>query len=103
MQPAVYEDKSHAQDAPFEDYINKQKSLLEENYKVIIGRNPVTSEETFEVNGIEGTILRGYAWWGDIAFIRIPEKKTILAFVKTEANEGDFEDIFMDILSTIEW
>lgn len=86
-----------------EIYIENQRKLLAENYRVIIGRNPVTSEETLNVGGKVATYLKGYAWWGNILFLEGAKTGELIIFVTTEIDPGAFDPTFREILGTFEF
>lgn len=88
---------------PFEDYVEEQKQALIENYRVVIGRNPTTTEEMITIDGQEAYLLKGYAWWGDVFFVQVPESNRIAVFSMTEVSPGEFESVFREILSTVEF
>ncbi len=86
-----------------EIYIENQRKLLAENYRVIIGKNPVTSEETLNVGGKVATYLKGYAWWGNMLFMDGVKTGEIIVFVTTEIDPGAFDPTFREILNTFEY
>jgi hypothetical protein len=81
-------------------YLTNQKNLLEENYKVIIGKAPEGREDKITVGGVEATRFRGYAWWGDMIYVPVPGSQTFVVIAKTELNEGELDSVFADFLST---
>lgn len=87
----------------FDSYVNDQKSLLEENYRIVIGRNPNTSVNEITVGDQRIVILREYAWWGDVAITQLKsvDSDRFLVFIKTEVDEGSFEATFMEMLKTL--
>lgn len=86
-----------------EQYIEDQRKLLVENYRVIIGKEPIVAEEVLSVGGQRAVFLRGYAWWGDIVITETPDKRNAIIFVLVEVDPGSFESIFREILTTVEF
>lgn len=96
----LFEDRN-LDNLTFEEYLENQRRLLRENYKIVIGRaSPETKEHIVSVGGVDGVLLEGYAWWGDILFIPIPDSKEIIIFSVTEVNDGEMDSLFNEILST---
>lgn len=92
----------------FEAYINEQKQTLIKEYRVIVGTNPQTSEKIVNVGGITGIRLDGYAWWGDVVYLQLPQKSVgrppqFLIIVKAEVKDGDFEETFNEILDSFDF
>lgn len=86
-----------------EMYIENQKQLLAENYRVIIGKNPVTSEEVLNVGGKVATYIKGYAWWGNMLFVDGIKTGELIIIVTTEIDPGAFDPTFREILNTFEF
>ncbi len=85
----------------FANYIELQKAALIENYKIVVGKSPITTDKTVIVDGIEGVVLEGYAWWGDMIYLPYKDS-TVVVITKTEVNPGDFDNVFGEILATID-
>ncbi len=84
----------------FSDYLDIQKTALMEDYKVITGKRPEPSEGEVMVGNVKATLLKGYAWWGDMIFLQIPNTNKIMIISKVESSPVVFEEIFRTILST---
>lgn len=97
---AVYVNKN--KDKNFNSYLEDQKLRLKENYRLVINKNAETQDIETTVAGIPAILLKGYAWWGDMIFMQIPNNKGYyLTIVKTYGiEESNFDDIFTDILNT---
>lgn len=87
----------------FTAFVNRQKTLLEENYRIVIGRNPITISEPRIVGGNNAVYLKGYAWWGEMLLVENPRNASVIIFIKTEVTAGGFEDLFEEILSTVQF
>jgi hypothetical protein len=86
--------------------IDQQKSALIEEYKIIVGKSPEVKESTIKVSGIDAVYVRGVAWWGDMVFVpyETPGGQIILyMFGKTEVLKGEFDTLFNEILTTVEF
>ncbi|HLB51584.1 hypothetical protein A3F07_01635 [candidate division WWE3 bacterium RIFCSPHIGHO2_12_FULL_38_15] len=82
----------------FETYLESEKTALLEDYKVITGRNPEESQEIIKVGEVDAILLKGYAWWGDVIMLQVPNTSRIMIISKTEYLPGSFKDVFNDIL-----
>ena len=85
---------------PFEMYLVSEKNALLEDYRIITGRNPEESEEKTKVGEVDAVLLKGYAWWGDIIMLQIPNTSKIMIISKTEFLPGSFKEVFGDILNS---
>lgn len=86
----------------FASYIELQKAALVENYKIVVGKSPITTDKTVIIDGLEGVVLEGYAWWGDMIYLPYKDS-TVFAIAKTEVNPGTFDNVFGEILATIDF
>jgi len=87
-------------------YVQAQKNALIEEYKIIIGRSPEVQESTISVAGVNATLIKGVAWWGDIVFVPYKQRNgrnVIYMVAKTEVLKGEFETLFSEILATIQF
>ncbi len=85
-------------------YIDKQKSALIEEYKIVVGKTPDVQESSTSVSGLPAIYLKNIAWWGDMVFVPFKDangKSTVFMFAKTEVLKGEFENLFTEILSTV--
>ncbi|EKD99730.1 MAG: hypothetical protein ACD_22C00188G0001, partial [uncultured bacterium] len=89
----IYIDEN-AKGISFEEYMETQKLSLKEDYKVITGKKPDTSEAKVNVGSIEATLLKGYAWWGDVVYLQIPNTAKFMVLSKSETSPGVFDQIF---------
>ncbi len=87
----------------FYQYVEEQKQLLKENYRVVVGKEPpqLTQDEV-TISGQPGIKLTGYAWWGDMYFVPLVNQRSIMVISKTELNPGEFDELFSDILGSFE-
>jgi len=85
---------------PFETYLDNEKKALLEDYRIITGRNPDESEEKIKIGGVEAVLLKGYAWWGDVIMLQIPNTSRVMLISKTEFLPGSFRDVFNDIMNS---
>lgn len=85
----------------FEQYVENQRKLLVENYRVIIGKEPIVNEEIVTAGGQRAVWLKGYAWWGDIVLFETPKSDAVVIFVLVEVDKGAFEPTFREILTTV--
>lgn len=86
--------------------IEQQKNALIEEYKIIVGRSPNVEVNNIKVGGIDATYMTGVAWWGDMVFVPYENDRgeiIIYMFAKTEVLKGEFDTIFQEILSTVEF
>lgn len=87
----------------FREYVEKQKQLLKENYRVVVGKEPSQlTEEEVRIGGQPGVKLSGYAWWGDVYIVQLMNQRSLMIVSKTELNTGEFKDVFADILSSFQ-
>ncbi len=104
----------------FEAYLEQQKTSLKKDYELVTGKVPDVKEDVV-VLGTEktvgGTMLRNYAWWGDIVYARLPKivsafgvtddkgggTDKFLIIVKTEQTGGSFDAGFNEILGSFEF
>ncbi len=98
----IYVDEN-AKGASFTEYMDLQKLSLIEDYKVITGKKPETLEEKVTVGNIEATLLKGYAWWGDVIYLQIPNTKKFMIISKAETSKGVFDQVFDEILKTFKF
>ncbi len=88
----------------FWEYVDLQKQLLVENYRITIGRDPENLvQEDFTIAGVTGTVLKGHAWWGDIIFIQAPGEQRIIAISRIETKPGNFDAYFTQIMETFKF
>jgi len=89
----------------YETYLEQQRNLLKENYQIIMGKKPVTSEEEIFIGEMKATVFKGYAWWGDLVLFKYTGDRgpSAAIFVKTEIDPDSFESLFREILSTVEF
>jgi hypothetical protein len=99
---AVYIDPN-TENASFESYLDIQKKSLIENYKIVRGDEPKTSEKTIKVGGVDAVLLKGYAWWGDLVYLPKPGSNQFLIIAKVESEDGSFEKTFNEILNTFQF
>lgn len=95
----------------FGGYVENQKGLLAENYRIVIGREPVTQQTNLVIAGQSAVKLSGYAWWGDVYIIETPQKSSrttnrnkkgeVVIIVRTEIIPNTFDSILEDIFSTM--
>lgn len=100
----IYIDENKS--STFEEYLENQKALLIEDYRVIIGRNPTALKETqVIIDGSAGTSLKGYAWWIDeIIYIQHKyDSNGIVIILKSEKEPGSFDETFGKMLSTFKF
>ena len=86
--------------------IEQQKNALIEEYKIIVGRSPNVEVNNIKVGGVDATYMTGVAWWGDMVFVPYENDRgeiIIYMFAKTEVLKGEFDTIFQEILSTVEF
>lgn len=87
----------------FSKYLDEQKDSLLTNYREFTGNEPIPSEAEIMVGNNKGTLLKGYAWWGDMTYVQFPEEQKALVIVMIEESEGSFKYTFDQILSTFEF
>ena len=80
--------------------MKSQKESLIEDFKLIKGTRPVTNEERVMIGEIEGVQLRGYAWWGDMIYLKLPNSNKFLILSKVESAPGQFDEAFSEILES---
>lgn len=88
-------------DLSFEDYVEKQKQLLAENYSVIIGKTTEGKTKDVLVGSKKGVLLENFAWWGDLIFVNTDNYFLVIA--QTEKSPNDFNDVFGEILTTFKF
>jgi hypothetical protein len=92
----------------FNAYIEKQKSLLTDDYLVTMGQQPLNPQiRSVKVGDREGIMLRGYSWReNDLIYVDITptgKKNLVLVIsIKNITGEG-FEDITDSILDSFEF
>ncbi|OGC58089.1 hypothetical protein A2976_02455 [candidate division WWE3 bacterium RIFCSPLOWO2_01_FULL_41_9] len=85
----------------FTDYINMQKKTLQDDYRIIKGYgNPNAKEEKVMFGKVQGVLLSGYAWWGDMAYFQISGNNDIIALSMVEASTGSFKEEFDRMLGS---
>lgn len=84
----------------FVDYMDLQRKTLVENYKVITGKRPEPSEEKIKIGDVEGIMLKGHAWWGNMVYFQIPGTTKFMALSEVSTSPGVFDQIFLEILKT---
>ncbi len=87
----------------FETYLRNQKQELVKEYQTVVGQSPVTSENVVNVGSVEGVLLQGYAWWGDVILVHHPQSNIVFMIAKVEESEGSFNGDFGEILSSFEF
>ncbi|KKU48879.1 MAG: hypothetical protein UX69_C0009G0009 [candidate division WWE3 bacterium GW2011_GWA2_46_9] len=89
----------------FDAYVEDQKNALLEDYRLVVGRNPTAlKEEKIVVDGVEGTLLKGFAWWADeLVYVPHKSKSTIVIIVKTQQSGGSFDETFGKVLETFKF
>lgn len=103
---AMYEveDKTKAE---FSTFVEELKNDLIEDYRIVVGRNPVTlDEEALDISGKSAVRLKGYTWWVDEIVVIETSLKTntsnkYLIIVKSEDSPGSFDETFEMILGSI--
>ncbi len=97
---AVYVNRN--KDKDFNTYLEEQKIKLKENYRLVVNKNAETQDIETTVAGTPAILLKGYAWWGDMIFMQMPNNKGYyLTIVKTYGFEAsNFDEIFNNILDT---
>ncbi len=89
----------------FDQFIEEQKRLLIEDYKVVKGEDPLVSQANIKVGDYKATRLNGYSWRGnDLVYAEIPGGwgKRILIFSIRNISGSSFETTINDILSTVQ-
>lgn len=87
----------------FDKYMIEQKQALVREYQVITGELPVTNEDVVKVGKLDGILLQGYAWWGDVVYVQLPERPEVLIVVKSQISAGSFNTTFSEILNSFEF
>lgn len=84
-----------------DEYIESQKVLLLENYKLFGDPTEVEQFETqAEIGDKEATLLTGYTWWGaDLYFVELPGGD-FLVLAKGEQSPGSFDETFDEVLAS---
>jgi hypothetical protein len=88
----------------FESYMDIQKTSLIEDYKVITGQNPQTSEEETTVGEEKAVLLKGYTWWGgNLIFLKIPSSDNFMSISLTSESSDNFTEEIKSILKSFQF
>lgn len=85
----------------FESYMDIQRTSLTEDYKVITGQDPKTSEEETTVGEIKAVMLKGYTWWGgNLIFLKMPSSNEFMSISLTSDTSEAFTEEMQNILKS---
>jgi len=88
----------------FDGYLELQKKTLQDDYKIIKGYgNPGATQEEVMLGDIKGTLLHGYAWWGDMVYADVPNDNYYLIISMVEERPGGYGEEFNKILGSFEF
>jgi len=94
-------------DGDFNTYLEKQKSLLTDDYIITKSEAPKPEIRTIQVGEKEATMLRGYSWRGnDLTYIDISEssgKEGKVLVISTRGAEEEFEEVLNSILDSFKF
>lgn len=105
---AVYEEENYAKQS-FDEYVSDQKLAYIADYKLVVGKEPITSEKKIKVGKRDGVILMGYAWWADVVLVPLTVQSAginyprFLVILKTEEKPGSFTETFEKILESFKF
>jgi hypothetical protein len=91
----------------FNEYVEKQKNLLTDDYLVTMGQYPTPQVRSVKVGDRDGVMLRGYSWRGnDLIYVDITQtnqpNKVLVISIKNISG-GSFEDVTDSILESFEF
>lgn len=105
---AVYEEENYAKQS-FNEYVSDQKQAYIADYKLVVGKEPITSEKKVKVGKKDGVMLVGYAWWADVVLVPLTVQSAgvnyprFLVIVKTEEKPESFTETFEKILQSFKF
>lgn len=85
---------SYSANGDLNSFVENQKVLLSDDYKVVKGTAPNGTEEEITIAGQRALVLSGYSWRGnDFIYLLYPNGRNLLTISKTDISEDSFNHI----------
>jgi hypothetical protein len=99
----VYVESQEDSKMAFGDFIARQKQILTDDYRVVTGENPKTSETAIKLGDFDALRLSGYSWQGnDLVYSKVTVQRGdfIIVFSIRNISGDSFEKILQEIFAS---
>ncbi|HLD50749.1 hypothetical protein A3K34_03600 [candidate division WWE3 bacterium RIFOXYC1_FULL_40_10] len=98
----LYADKETGRS--FDQYVERQKTLFNDEYVIVKGENPKTSQEEFTVGGKRAIRIKGYSWKGnDLIYLDTLDRGAVITVSVNNLTGESFEIKLKGMLESFEF